>query len=247
MPQIPNACVADDGPCDDTPVIARPVVLCRVHLAAVAHQALTLFVAPEAKPFLEATADDEAIRRAKPMNIADSLTGAHPSAVYFIANGDRVKIGFTTNLKSRVATLSLRESDVLLLLRGEMDLERALHRRFAKERINNTEWFACSTRIRRFMTDKTAPAVPVAAPPRDLGSLYYPDGKPVGRDEWPALWQAFERMGSATKAELQNAGVVSSRDTVRRALEVWAAHGVLHRRDGMSIRYYLPGREEQSA
>lgn len=80
------------------------------------------------------------------------------------------------------------------------------------------------------------------------GTVYrYPDGKPVGRDEWPALWQAFEAMGSATKAELQNAGIVSSRDTVRRALEVWATHGVLHRRDGLSTRYYLPGREEQSA
>jgi hypothetical protein len=80
------------------------------------------------------------------------------------------------------------------------------------------------------------------------GTVYrYPDGKPVGRDEWPALWQAFEAMGSATKAELQAAGVVNSRDTVRRALEVWTAHGVLHRRDGLSTRYYLPGREEQSA
>jgi hypothetical protein len=75
----------------------------------------------------------------------------------------------------------------------------------------------------------------------------YPDGKPVGSDEWPALWQVFEEMGSATKAELQNAGVVSSRDTVRRAIEVWSAHGVLHRRDGLSTRYYLPGREEKTA
>jgi hypothetical protein len=80
------------------------------------------------------------------------------------------------------------------------------------------------------------------------GTVYrYPDGKAVGRDEWPALWKAFEAMGSATKAELQAAGVVNSRDTVRRALEVWTAHGVLHRRDGLSTRYYLPGREEQSA
>ncbi|MEZ0089965.1 FtsK/SpoIIIE domain-containing protein [Streptacidiphilus sp. EB129] len=75
----------------------------------------------------------------------------------------------------------------------------------------------------------------------------YPDGSVVGREEWPKLWRVFEEMGSATKAELQNAGVVSSRDTVRRALEVWAQHGVLHRRDGMSTRYYLPDRERQSA
>jgi hypothetical protein len=54
-------------------------------------------------------------------------------------------------------------------------------------------------------------------------------------------------MGPATKAELQAAGIVSSRETVRRALEVWAAHGVLHRRDGLTTRYHLPGRVEQSA
>jgi hypothetical protein len=77
--------------------------------------------------------------------------------------------------------------------------------------------------------------------------LRYPDGSVVGRDEWPTLWKAFEDMGSATKAELVNAGVVSSRDTVRRALEVWTAHGVLHRREGLSTRYYLPGRERESA
>ena len=75
----------------------------------------------------------------------------------------------------------------------------------------------------------------------------YPDGGVVGREEWPKLWRVFEEMGSATKAELQAAGVVSSRDTVRRALEVWTAHGVLHRREGMSTRYYLPGRERKSA
>lgn len=77
--------------------------------------------------------------------------------------------------------------------------------------------------------------------------LRYPDGQVVGREEWPKLWSVFEEMGSATKAELQAAGVVSSRDTVRRALEVWTAHGVLHRREGLSTRYYLPGREEKSA
>lgn len=75
----------------------------------------------------------------------------------------------------------------------------------------------------------------------------YPDGQPVGRDDWPKLWQVFEQMGSATKAELQDAGPFASRDTVRRALQVWTSHGVLHRRDGLSTRYYLPGREEQSA
>jgi hypothetical protein len=75
----------------------------------------------------------------------------------------------------------------------------------------------------------------------------YPDGAPVGREEWPKLWMVFEEMGSATKEELRQAGVFDSRDTVRRALEVWTQHGVLHRRDGLSTRYYLPGHERKSA
>jgi hypothetical protein len=93
------------------------------------------------------------------------------------------------------------------------------------------------------------PAQPAMRLLKDAGSnVYrYPDGAPVGREEWPKLWEVFEDLGSATKAELQQAGVVSSRDTVRRALEVWAQHGVLHRRDGLSTRYYLPGRERESA
>jgi hypothetical protein len=80
--------------------------------------------------------------------------------------------------------------------------------------------------------------------PSDATVYRYPDGQIVGREEWPKLWEVFEAMGSATKAELQAAGVVSSRDTVRRALEVWTRHGVLHRREGMSVRYYLPGRDD---
>lgn len=73
----------------------------------------------------------------------------------------------------------------------------------------------------------------------------YPDGQQVARDEWPQLWREFERMGSATKAELVDLGVVSSRDTVRRALAVWERHGVRHRQDGMARRYYLPAEAER--
>lgn len=72
----------------------------------------------------------------------------------------------------------------------------------------------------------------------------YPDGQQVARDEWPQLWREFERRGSATKQELVDLGVVSSRDTVRRALAVWERHGVRHRKDGLARRYYLPAEAE---
>ena len=69
--------------------------------------------------------------------------------------------------------------------------------------------------------------------------LRFPDGTPVG-DAWPDLWRIFQEMGSATKAELTEAGPYDSRDTARRAFEEWTKHGVLERRDGISTRYYLP-------
>lgn len=78
------------------------------------------------------------------------------------------------------------------------------------------------------------PWVELAAPQR------YPDGTTVARDQWPDLYRVFREMGSATKDELRERGGYSSRDTVRRALDVWAQHGVQSRREGRSTRFYLP-------
>lgn len=70
--------------------------------------------------------------------------------------------------------------------------------------------------------------------------LRFPDGSPVGRDQWPDLYRLFTASpDGATKKELaQTAGI--SRDTAMRAIEEWTRHGVRSRRDGRSERYYLP-------
>ncbi|MFJ1667389.1 hypothetical protein ACIOK4_13570 [Streptomyces bottropensis] len=71
--------------------------------------------------------------------------------------------------------------------------------------------------------------------------LRFPDGSTVGRDQWPDLYRVFAGSeGGATKKELAQACGIS-RDTAMRAIEEWARHGVQERRDGRSIRYYLPG------
>lgn len=239
-----DVCAASDrgAECGDVPAVATPVPLCRRHLASVMHQATRIFIIHEASEQIQGTYDADAIGRAKVLEISLHLSGRHRDAVYFISNGSRIKIGYTTNLRERISALSLRREDVVLLLSGGMDLERALHRRFKHARVNNTEWFAITRQLRDFIA-RVAPltlpslGVPGADP---MDGMRYPDGRVVGRDEWPHLWQAFIAMRRATKADLVAAGVVASRDTVRRALDVWTQHGVLVRKEGRTELFYLP-------
>jgi hypothetical protein len=66
----------------------------------------------------------------------------HAPLVYFIRNGNRLKIGTSTDLKRRIRTLALRAENVVLLMDGGQPLEQQLHKQFADLRIGNTEWFA---------------------------------------------------------------------------------------------------------
>ena len=76
----------------------------------------------------------------------------HAPLVYFIRNGNRLKIGTTSELKRRIRTLSLRPENVALLVNGGQDIERAFHRQFADLRIGNTEWFAYEGALVEFVT-----------------------------------------------------------------------------------------------
>ncbi|MER7806152.1 GIY-YIG nuclease family protein [Streptomyces sp900116325] len=78
-------------------------------------------------------------------------SGQHDPIVYFLLNGDRVKIGYTTNLSSRITALSLRRENVILALDGGRDLEARLHRRFHGHRIPRTEWFNFDEEIQQFV------------------------------------------------------------------------------------------------
>jgi hypothetical protein len=79
---------------------------------------------------------------------------SHPPVVYFLANGDRVKIGTSTNITGRVSALSLRRSNALLLLDGDHDLENVLHQHFEADRIGRTEWFVLSPRITAYIAQR---------------------------------------------------------------------------------------------
>jgi hypothetical protein len=79
------------------------------------------------------------------------LAGAHAPIVYFIRNGDRVKIGLTQNLRKRVGALCLRFEDVVLMVHGDRRHEQHLHERFADYRITGSEWFTFAGELRAFI------------------------------------------------------------------------------------------------
>jgi hypothetical protein len=76
----------------------------------------------------------------------ESLTSVAPSQVYFISVGKHIKIGFTTNLKSRLQTFrgsSAEEITVLLTIPGGREVERRLHDLFREERIRKEFFRDC--------------------------------------------------------------------------------------------------------
>lgn len=88
----------------------------------------------------------------------------HSPVVYFVRNGNRVKIGTTTNMIGRLRNLSLRMGDILLMLHGEFDLENALHGRFTEQRVGTTEWFELSGELVDYIEWKSGQALNVSAP-----------------------------------------------------------------------------------
>lgn len=82
--------------------------------------------------------------------------GKHAPLVYFIRNGNRIKIGTTTELKRRIRTLALRPENVALLVDGDRRLEREYHKQFADLRVGRTEWFAYEAALADYVHAQTA-------------------------------------------------------------------------------------------
>ena len=80
------------------------------------------------------------------------------SVIYFIRFGDRVKIGYTTKLERRLKQLP--HDEVLAVVPGSRDDERALHARFAAFRVTG-EWFTYTEPLRshvlQIQADSTDP------------------------------------------------------------------------------------------
>lgn len=151
--------IEEGSPCTDLATITQPVPLCTHHqmqvAMAIVPEMLASAVSLARRAQLPVERDSETQRVASRARVAGiDLNGVHGARVYFVRNGDRVKIGYTTNLRGRLDALCLRAEAVLLLLEGGKDLERALHRHFAGHRVPNTEWFRYTQEIKAYISEK---------------------------------------------------------------------------------------------
>jgi len=76
--------------------------------------------------------------------------------VYAISDGKNIKIGISTNPKRRRFQLSTGNANDLYLLgyfEGDRALERYIHNRFAKARINS-EWMLASEELLDYLNSK---------------------------------------------------------------------------------------------
>lgn len=69
--------------------------------------------------------------------------------VYYLRNGDRVKIGTTSNPKQRFT--AIWHEEVVAFERGDRRLERARHDQFAADRFTGSEWFRLSPALRKHL------------------------------------------------------------------------------------------------
>jgi hypothetical protein len=82
----------------------------------------------------------------------------HDPLVYFIRNGSRIKIGWSTNLKARLSSLSLPRDSVELTIPGGPSEEDRLHEKFSRERVGRSEWFEASPELEAFIERRKAAA-----------------------------------------------------------------------------------------
>lgn len=148
----------DGAACIHAASLAVPVRLCDEHklqvAAAVTPELLAAALrdarAVSSRTLPPAVAHLVSSAQAAPMPATDP----HSALVYFMANGGRVKIGYTKSLFNRISSLSLREDAVLLLLHGGTDLERALHAKFGAHRVADSEWFELTPDVVHFIAEK---------------------------------------------------------------------------------------------
>lgn len=101
--------------------------------------------------------------------ILGEVAGTAEEFVYFVTDGEFIKIGYSINWPVRIAQIQAynpRELTVLAVFRGTMAYEWGLHQRFAQHRIRSgNEWFRDCQEIRDFIANAPASEVVFKAGP----------------------------------------------------------------------------------
>lgn len=95
---------------------------------------------------------------------APSNTSAQWCYIYFISDGDLVKIGRAVNVTKRLRamqTSTVKPLTVLAAFLGHVSLEREIHRKFATARVRG-EWFTLTKDLRSFIARRQRGADPAA-------------------------------------------------------------------------------------
>lgn len=113
-------------PCNRDVPAGSPITACLDHLS-------------EAQRYMDEQANR--VRSGEAHRMARSVpTPEKPTFVYYFKFGDRIKIGFSKDLKNRVTGVPCEE--VLAVEPGSRDLEQMRHKQFDADRIyRNREWF----------------------------------------------------------------------------------------------------------
>lgn len=158
MTTIDCAVTVHEASCPNPATLTLPLPLCDVHKIQVAMSVLPELLSSAFRDATLASGRQLTVEAAHMIRSAQAAvmptTDPHSALVYFMANGGRVKIGYTKSLFSRISSLSLREEAVLLLLHGGTDLERALHSKFDAYRVADSEWFELAPEIVHFISGK---------------------------------------------------------------------------------------------
>jgi hypothetical protein len=80
------------------------------------------------------------------------------SVVYFVAAHGLVKIGYTSNLRNRLATYGVERAALMAVIPGGRTEERAHHQRFAPDLARGREWFRPSAELMTYINDLRANA-----------------------------------------------------------------------------------------
>lgn len=99
-----------------------------------------------------------------PIRYEEIERAKHSPVVYFVQNGDRIKIGTTQCVTERIGNLSLRPDDIRLILHGGRGFEQDMHELFEADRIGTTEWFTVSPEIMSFVRARTGQPFPHQTP-----------------------------------------------------------------------------------